>query len=1104
MGKGHSGQSAVSPSIRKVGGIKGEEDGLFSTERTHSKHRMMVPTSSKPLARMTVRSWVSLSILSLFLVGFSLWIHPETHLSLGGLSRTFLPSLLRPINPVHARQEGDTVDTADERSPDVSFDNYTLFIKGQRVFLHSGEFHTFRLPVPSLWPDILQKAKAAGLNSLSVYTHMGLINPARGVVDFDGFRALKPLYDAAREAGIWIVIRPGPYINAETTAGGIAHWATSEVAGTLRTNASDWTAAWQDYIQGIIDVTAPAQVSNGGAVIAVQIDNEYTQNPAPNAGYFQDLIDKYRSSPINVPLTYNDPGQGRNFINGTGAVDLYGLDGYPQGFDCSNPTRWRPVVTNYHTYHQEVNPSQPWYIPEFQGGAFDAWGPTAPGYDSCRILTGPDFESVFYLQLWASNAKLINYYMFYGGTSWGGIPYPGVYTSYDYGASITESRELTSKYDEIKRQGLFLRSSPEFHKTDWIGDASTGLRASSNPQAFVTLLQNRDTSTSFYIVRQNDSVSEQTINFKLNVTTSVGPLQIPTWTPHSITLSGRQSKVIVTDYSFGSSKVLYSTAQVFYAGVIDGRDVLFLHGDTSQAHEVAISFTTSANIAKAHSSNVQFATNNSLLSKNGITIVNFLPGIEGLITVWDSADQLVLYADSATAGTFWSPVISGRADDPLRNFWGIGTNQSIIVGGPYLVRDASITGTRLDLRGDLKEGVRLTIIAPRNLRSITWNGESITPDVTASSSVTATGGFVGSLEMKVTVSDILIPALADWKYRDSLPEIGGNFDDRSWRIANRTSTNTPYKPYYGDGRVLYGCDYGFCENIVLWRGHFTGTGNERSANLSINGGLAFAASLWLNDVFLNTTFGNSTNNRNNIEETDEVFTFPPGSVLPGRDNVITVVQDNMGLNQTILPLTDTSKSPRGIRGFKLNSGNFGQWKVQGKVGGYLNYPDKTRGVLNEGGLFGERQGWHLPGFSTEGWTVRSLSSGLPNRRAGVGFFVTTFKLDIPSYLDVMLSFEFTEPFGQPYRAYLFVNGWMMGKRVANLGPQFKFPVHQGILDYSGENTVAVALWAMKPNVTITPQLKLTFDALYDGGVGNVVTNNPRWSSRGRESEISSA
>jgi beta-galactosidase GanA len=73
----------------------------------------------------------------------------------------------------------------------------------------SGEFHTFRLPVPDLWADILQKMKAAGLNAVSLYTHMGLINPAPGFNDLSGFRALQPFFDACREAGLWVVLRPG-------------------------------------------------------------------------------------------------------------------------------------------------------------------------------------------------------------------------------------------------------------------------------------------------------------------------------------------------------------------------------------------------------------------------------------------------------------------------------------------------------------------------------------------------------------------------------------------------------------------------------------------------------------------------------------------------------------------------------------------------------------------------------------------------------------------------------------------------------------------------------------------------------------------------------
>lgn len=112
------------------------------------------------------------------------------------------------------------------------------------------------------------------------------------------------------------------------------------------------------------------------------------------------------------------------------------------------------------------------------------------------------------------------------GTSWGAIPFPGVYSklirhrklsradahnvwtaSYDYGSAIKETRQLTDKYSELKRQGLFLRSSPEFYKTDWVGNSSTGVMAVSSPSAFVVHLKNPDTNASFYVVRQSNSSS---------------------------------------------------------------------------------------------------------------------------------------------------------------------------------------------------------------------------------------------------------------------------------------------------------------------------------------------------------------------------------------------------------------------------------------------------------------------------------------------------------------------------------------------------------------------------------------------------------------------
>lgn len=93
-----------------------------------------------------------------------------------------------------------------------------------------------------------------------------------------------------------------------------------------------------------------------------------------------------------------------------------------------------------------------------------------------------------------------------------------------------------------------------------------------------------------------------------------------------------------------------------------------------------------------------------------------------------------------------------------------------------------------------------------------------------------------------------------------------------------------------------------------------------------------------------------------------------------------------------------------------------------------SYPDRVRGVLNEGGLFGERQGWHLPGFDTSKWETRALSQGIPNG-AGIGFFVTTLELDVPRDADAMMSFVFDKggTQDQDYRALLFVNGWQFGK-----------------------------------------------------------------------------
>jgi hypothetical protein len=301
--------------------------------------------------------------------------------------------------------------------------------------------------------------------------------------------------------------------------------------------------------------------------------------------------------------------------------------------------------------------------------------------------------------------------------------------------------------------------------------------------------------------------------FKLTVSTTQGAIQIPR-VASDITLGGRQSKVIVTDYSYGrSSSLLYSTAQIFFAGVIGDRDVLVLYGDSSQQHEFAY-FGPPADVSI---SEIVVTASSGL--RGNPNVVTILSGLSGQATVVDSPALLVLYIDSATAATFWAPVIAGQPTDPLKNHWSLGTNQSILVGGPYLVRDASISGDTLSLRGDLKTDAMLTVIAPSNIKAVTWNGAIVSSSISSSSTVSKHGALVGQLQRPTSLIGVSVPTLSGWMFHDSLPEIDSSFNDSTWIVANHTTTNIPYKPYYGDGRILFGCDYGLSVSIYTFLVH---------------------------------------------------------------------------------------------------------------------------------------------------------------------------------------------------------------------------------------------------------------------------------------------
>jgi hypothetical protein len=130
------------------------------------------------------------------------------------------------------------------------------------------------------------------------------------------------------------------------------------------------------------------------------------------------------------------------------------------------------------------------------------------------------------------------------------------------------------------------------------------------------------------------------------------------------------------------------------------------------------------------------------------------------------------------------------------------------------------------------------------------------------------------------------------------------------------------------------------------------------------------------------------------------------------------------------------------------------WRIQGNQGGE-QIADPVRGPLNAGGLYGERSGWHLPGYPDHPWAAVSLPNADP--RPGVAWYRTGFRLDIPHGVDASLGLTISDDAPKAYRALVFVNGWNLGQYISGVGPQTTFVLPAGIVDPHGDNTLAIAV-----------------------------------------------
>ncbi|MFJ9379540.1 beta-galactosidase [Streptomyces sp. NPDC101455] len=873
----------------------------------------------------------------------------------------------------------------------VTYDQYAVKVDGKPLYIWGAEFHYFRLPDPDAWRDVLQKIKAAGFNTVSLYFDWGYHSAKPGTYDFTGIRNVDRLLDEAERAGLYVVARPGPYINAEVSGGGFPAWRKTQ-AGVNRTSEPEYLAAAREWMSRINPIIARHQLTRGtGSVILYQVENEY-QGGRHDADYMQTLIDWAKEDGIDVPTMVNDGGANGNWLQGKGAPDIYGFDAYPQGFDCSDPDAWKNLPD--YSYVNAFKPESPLLIPEAQGGAFDAWSGT--GYKDCAKLTGTAFTRVFAKMNIAAGVSGQSFYMTYGGTNWGWLADPNaVYTSYDYGAPISESGQLTEKYQEFKRLGYLVDSVGSLARTD----AATAPEP-TDPELRIDRRVNPDDGTQFFTVRHADTRVKDKNETTLSLSGKDGDYpRVPQ--QGAITVDGRDAKLLVAGLDLGDQRLVYSTSEIMTHARIGDREVALLYGRSGEDGETVLRYA----------------------KKPQVTV---LAG--DITTTWDAerGDLRLDYTHKGLARVLVDGLELLIADDAeTAHWWRQDTAAGpVLVRGPSLLRTAGMAGNTLKLTGDSTKAAKIEVIADAN--KVTWNGRR---------------GAVTEVPRPVE-----LPALTTWKYQEEAPESAPGFDDATWTDAAKLTANNP--ELAGSLPVLAMDEYGYHHGDVWYRGRFRTTGAATALAVNANTGPHGQYAVWLNGRYLGSS-----------GDGPHTFDIPSGTLKADGDNVLAVLAENMGDNEEWGH--DYSKEPRGLLSTDVvGAASTITWKIQGNLGGE-DPVDTVRGPFNNGGLYGERAGWTLPGYPDDGWQRTALAARTTKTGPGVRWYRTTAQLDLPRGQDNAIALDIGEADGggKGYRAQIFVNGWLIGRYLADVGPQSRFVIPKGILREQGTNTIALAVWS---------------------------------------------
>ncbi|MFF9483790.1 beta-galactosidase [Streptomyces sp. NPDC014676] len=893
--------------------------------------------------------------------------------------------------------------SADGRRHRIGHDRYSLLVDGRRLVLWSGELHPFRLPSPSLWRDVLQKLRAAGCNAVGVPVPWNYHSPAPGTYDFTGVRDLDLFLTMAAEERLYVILRPGPYLgSADLDAGGLPGWLTA-TGGRSRIADPEYLRHVDEWLSAVDRIAVRHLfTAGGGTVLLYRFEDGFevfADEPAGRA-YLTRLYDRARADRIDVPLFHADGRLGRQ---------------------------------------------APGMLAGAAGGAADPWGGATSGgkgYAQVRRTHDAARERRERLASLADGVTVHNVRVAFGGTSWGWLPAPGVYTSYDHGAAIDEGRRPTPKLAALQQLGHLLRTVPDLARLD----PAKEVRAEDD-RLKVRHLANPDTGAQVYVLH-NDSAEP------------VGSMLPGTGIDVPVTVGAHDAKLLTTGLELGRRKLAYTTAQPMLNMTVGRQDIALFTGRAGETAQVALDCDTEPVTSRLDDEP------GWSYDRGRLNIVVPL-GVGGLSRVLieggDSETPLMLlFADDATALHLW----------PYETPSG-----PLLAYGPALLRSVTLRGSTAHLVGDHVGGMGLEVWAPRGITAVTWNGRPVRTRVSRAGSLVME-------ELMPDVPEVRLPALRGWRRQVENPEAEAGFDDSAWPVAGLTSSHSS-TPVPGGGPVLFADDYGFHHGDVWYRGRFEDTRGVASVSLSYSTGTQGLLMAWLDGRPLGThrmPVPDADTARRGTWTATASFDVPEKRRERG-PHVLSVLVRPMQ-HDGDERAQGTHKAARGLVavGFGGRSRDV-EWRIQGAAA-----PDRVRGPLNNGGLYGEREGWHLPGFDDREWRTADFPREV--RRQGVTWCRTGFRLNVPADVDASVGLTIDDDPERAYRVQIFLNGWNMGQYINDVGPQHTFVLPNGILRTRGTNTLALAVLSDGTTPSGPRDVRLTLLGAVRGGVPVEAVDSP--------------